>query len=80
MRDLRERFFILSEAPPPLLCWNIAYSVGNIFALSCWVVAGSADKLADGVDLLPDFFRGVCPALGIVVMDYIFWDVNSMPV
>ncbi len=80
MRDLKDRFFIFRDTPPPLLCWNMAYNVGNILALSSWVVAGSADVLADWIVRFPDFFWGFCPALGIVVMDYIFWNVYSVAV
>ena len=56
----------------------MAYNVGKILALSALVVAGSLDILADWMDFLPDFFGVLVSAVGIVVMDYIFRNIDPV--
>lgn len=58
----------------------MAYSVGKILALSSCVLAGSVDILADGINLFPDFFWTFISAVGIVVMNYIFGNVDTVPI
>ena len=62
----------------PRLCWKMAYNVGKVLALSALVVAGSLDILADWMDFLPDFFGVLVSAVGIVVMDYIFRNIDPV--